>query len=982
MKAVFGRSIRSIVAALIVMFISSVFSQVDQIIYYQYCVAKPDSVCFVPVEGAVDTVGLDVGALGGTFRFCLEVDTIDSGYAPIRVVLVLDESGSMCSHYGPNNCCVEGDGSGYCSKNDPGNKRVDAAIAFVDSLRTLSPESEVGVIRYATRISGTPLAPLPLTSDANVNRIHNAIEEAGCSASAMEDDGLAKTTKTNVTNLGNALAEALEDVDTDYDRIPAYMLRHIVLLTDGAWDDIDINSPDALYNDYRSDHPDRTLPIVHGVFLSDSLTHVQHDYPAHGCSSEDLIDLSYLQHASTSTGGLYFGGTTPQTVVNHFITLLDSVTRTAAQTLTAFTVTNNTNGSESSNATISRLNGSATTWVTTISNLPLDYGPNLLTVKRTIYLPGKGDTTITTNVQIFRSDKYREVLDTDLYKKYCEQVDASISITASPESRGVNEPFDVDARLKRDDNFYLDIVEARVFTKFPDSENGVLATFHLDNNLDNATGGGAGTGTPTFTTTEQLFGTGAIGSGSFAYTIPSISTDFVIEEWVRPTGGNKAVLFSGGGIEIGMNDQKMLYLKSGDTDVAVALIPLDMNVWSHIGIARKGGKVTLYINGIAASVPVAFSTPLSAGAFDIKNPNLWVIDEVRISNTSQRVVTSGGSTTLTIPSVPNVEWVLGEASSTGNILSIPSSAWTSGTNLDFTFAIPVGGQVLINLRQKNAGDVGTGWSKNSNPVEVAADLVGPFITLGTLTPGPIGEGDTLKIDFSEPVECGSLLDEDDPSRTFMISRNKKDTVGLLFNSEYVKYNTLCDDNKYVTSVSLIVHTSIDPFSDSIRIISSDVKDSLGNSAPEGKKAQIKWGDGGMIEIVPVTPNGSDATSLKTYNTILERMHINRSTATDQLVVLTSVKKLGIADSTGGPDGRPSYGYAIIYDAVGNLIMPKQPLLKPPEGAYYDEDHYYILWNGLNRHKRRVANGTYLVRFYFHYFDGREGTDQVKLGIKW
>ena len=210
MKAMFGRSMYSAAVVFSILFISSVFSQIDQTIYYQYCVAKPDSVCFQPVEGAVDTVGLDVGALGGSFRFCLTVDTIDSGYAPIRVMLVLDHSGSMCGTlWGCS--CAEGDGSGYCMQNDPTNKRVDAAKAFVDSLRFVSPESEVGVISYSDNVERT-LRPQNLQSDANVNQIYQYIESAGC-----EDTTLGKRRAIQVTNPGVALQRALREIDTDFD---------------------------------------------------------------------------------------------------------------------------------------------------------------------------------------------------------------------------------------------------------------------------------------------------------------------------------------------------------------------------------------------------------------------------------------------------------------------------------------------------------------------------------------------------------------------------------------------------------------------------------------------------------------------------------------------------------------------------------------------------------------------------------------------
>jgi hypothetical protein len=978
MKTEFGGSMYSAATIFTILFISTVLSQVDQTIYYQYCVARPDTVCFEPFEGEVDTVGLDVGALGGTFRFCLTIDTIDSGYAPIRVMLVLDESGSMCGTVW-GNCCTAGDGSGYCMQNDPTNKRVEAALAFVDSLRVASPESEVGVINYAKNVSRC-LKPLNLQSDGNVNQIHQYIENAGC-----EDTTLGKTRATQATYPGVALTRALTEIDDDYANIPPYMTRHIVLLTDGAWEDYQDNPPQAIYDEYQNSYPNRELPTVHGVFISNSALHLEHDYPELGCSSNGTIDLQYLQDATTlpPNDGLFFGGSTPQSVVQNFMTLLDSVTRTAPQTLRAFTVTNGTNGASSSNASINQLSSSAT-WETTISTLPLEYGPNLLTIEQTVYRPGKGDSTITTHVEIYRSDKYRETLDIDLYKKYCELVDASITITASPAEKGINQPFDVKAVLDRDEDFYLDTVEARVFTRFPDSENGVIATFHLDNNLDNASGGGAGTGTPSFTGSEQLFGAGGIDGGAFSYSIPAMSGDFVFEEWVRPSGGTAVLLYDGGGITVGMNAERKLYAKAGDAEIATSLIPLDLSVWSHIGITRKGGQLTIFVNGMAVSRPVTFATPLTAGAFNIHVPNLWVVDEVRISNSAERVTPVSGSATLTIPTVLQTEWVLGDVSTSGDMLSAAPAFWTAnGTTLDFTFASPEGGNVLVNLRQKNAGDVGTGWSKNSNPVEVAADLEGPFVALATLNPGPIGEPDILKIDFNEPVDCETLLDNPNPEQAFLISRDNEDNTALLFNAEYVGYDnkdSICTDG-YITTISILVSEKIKPSTDSIRIINGAAVDKSGNAAPDnGKKGDIVWGEGAGTEIISIMPEENDpgATTMITDDRVADHLYLTEKEKQGRLMVLTSVRELAIEDSSGGPDGKPSYGFAMIYDAVGNLIASKMPL-----AASERPDHYYLVWNGRNRGGRRVANGIYLVQFFFKYLeDNKKGNKKVKVAVRW
>ncbi|MBN1306701.1 MAG: VWA domain-containing protein [Chitinispirillaceae bacterium] len=976
MKAAAIRSILIATSLLLGATVSSVFSQIDQTIWYQYCVAQPDTNCFEPQEGAVDSVGRDVGALGGSFRICLQLDTIDSGFAPLRVMLVLDNSGSMCNHYGPNNCCVPGDGSGECSRNDPFNKRVEAAKLFVDSLRVINPLSEVGVIVYSTSISGSVLRPTPLTNDNNVASIHSAIERAGC---AIQDTtggtggGLTKTGRTMETNLGLGLERALTEIDRNFDDMPDFMTRHIILLTDGAWDDVEIRSPDALINAYQAANPERSVPKVHGVFLSDSATHVMHGYPPEGCAETQLVDLSYLAYVAAMTNGLYFGGSTPQTVVANFKTLLDSVTQTAAQMLDSLIVTNTTNGETRTNATARQI-GDSPTWEATLRDLPVEFGPNVLKVRRVILKPNGEILDLTTTVTVIRSDRYREAIDIGLFKEYCELVQANIRIAVSPDTQKQGQPFDVAVEISEASNFTLDTVQARLFTRFPDNEPGVLATFHLDGNLDNASGGEDGLGTPDFTPTSMLYGSGAIVSGSFTYSLPQLADAFVIEEWVKPGNNSAAVLFSGGGIEIGVTAGMKLYLKSGGTIIDTAVVPLDDGVWSHIGVARANGKVTLFINGVAVTNPVDFTAPITGGAMTISVPQRWVVDEVRFSNTN-RMTNDGATQVLVIPTVTNAGWSVQGNASSGFMVKIPPSAWTdSGTSLDFTFTSPVAGRVLVNIRQKETGDVGTGWSKNGNPVFVAADLEPPYVKQAVLTPGPM-EGsesrDRLRIIFNEAVNCEILMEESDPSRTFMISRGRRDMEELLEGSRYDTSTIDCEKNKYITEVTLLVHTGIAPATDSIRIISEAAVDSAGNVSPveNGKKGDVVWGPGAFTEVIPVKSDSGDPMEID--QRIKRELGIR-----EQKGKVIGINTLRPFDTV-KVKGEIAFGTAMIYDAVGNLVEYDLPVQRSASS----DRLYYVVWDGTNRHGRRVGRGSYLIRFAFKQ-EGVQGVDRKKFSITW
>jgi hypothetical protein len=66
-------------------------------------------------------------------------------------------------------------------------------------------------------------------------------------------------------------------VDAGYDTIANRMERHVILLTDGDWQKPTTSSIMAAYT---ANFPGRKLPVVHGVFLSDSATHVAYGFPS------------------------------------------------------------------------------------------------------------------------------------------------------------------------------------------------------------------------------------------------------------------------------------------------------------------------------------------------------------------------------------------------------------------------------------------------------------------------------------------------------------------------------------------------------------------------------------------------------------------------------------------------------------------------------------------------------------------------------
>ncbi|MBN1578708.1 MAG: hypothetical protein JW913_19245 [Chitinispirillaceae bacterium] len=731
------------VVVLVGLFVRSLPAQTNQEIYYKYCVARPHPNCFNPVPGAVDSVGRDVFELGGGYRFCLKIDTVDAGFAPIRVVIVLDKSYSMCQNPRMGVCCDSGDGTDNCMMNDPTDQRVVGAQAFVDSLAAKSRNSEVGVVTYET--AALVHNPLPLNTPENIQQVKTWIYEASCVATGYNTPvtttrrdttdssttpapggGLGKTSSIKSTYLGVGLQSGMEVVDYDFSNLPADIKRHIILLTDGAWDDMAQRSPDMLVGSYTTQNPGRALPVIHGVFLSNQELHIAHGYPPEGCSNDDSVYLGNLQHATTlgSQKGLYFDGSTPQTVVANFDSLLKKMTDIIPQELVFMTVTNTTNGQVRQQKTVTPLENVTDTvnFEATIDNLPLEFGLNTLTVQWVVNKRGNDILdTMTTTVSIVRAENWTTQVDPKEYAIYCVNDSTTVSIRVTPPAAPVNTPFAVDATITMKNKLILDTVQLRAFTQFPDDAPNTVALFHLERNLDNAVRvGDRGTASlpVDYSNTDSLFGQSVMKQGSFTTGIGGITGDFALEAWINPSNtGTQTDLFSCSGLTLGIGADRLLYLTVGGTQTVKSRVAVDANTWSHVAVSRASGTVRIYINAVDVSDPVQFAGALQ-GVVTIACPTGGLLDEVRISSAG-RMRTDSNLPRLDIPSLQNPTWTINGQSVTQPIAVVSPDMWKNG-NILFQISSPIPGQVVVNFQ--HLGPVESRWSKNGNSVYAIGDL--------------------------------------------------------------------------------------------------------------------------------------------------------------------------------------------------------------------------------------------------------------------
>jgi len=765
--------------------------------------------------------------------------------------------------------------------------------------------------------------------------------------------------------LGLALQEALKVVDDNFTGIPADMNRHIILLTDGAWDDAKINpprDPQTLINEYIAANSGRALPFIHGVFISDSATHVEHGYPPHGCSNTDSVDLSYLQSASESLGkGLFFGGSTPQTISSTFLQLLNSVVVPMPRTLKEMKITSLSTG-EVRNSTIQTVASTAvdeTHYEAAISNLPLQFGSNPIQVLRIIQRPGTDalDTVIDT-VTIFRTTDWTSTIIQKEYDEFCVNDSTSISITVTPPDTLLNSPFTVKSTIILKDKFNLNNIEVRILTRFPDKDDNSLAVFHFEENLDNsANPGSGGAGTVSYTATNALFGEFSVSQGSLSATIPTLANDFALEAWVRPvSGGGQTDIFSKSGTSFGINADGFLYFTENGTGVARSTMALDPNTWSHIAAVKAGGKLILFINGVSSSDAIPFTGTFAAGAITISCPAGGMLDEVRISSVS-RLRDEPRYYRLDIPSVPNITWTMaGQSPVTRQNVVLTPQMWNNG-NIQFQFASPVSGKLVVNFQHEGTSE--SQWGKNGNPVWVPSDIQGPYITKAIFTNGPIGESyDTLVVFFSEPVLCDSLK-QDAPVKSFRIYQGN-DLKPSVFEEAYYSDRGSCPQSGLITQTTIItkaIPNGIVPSKDSILLVGATV-DTAGNRPDTTRKGPVVWGPGSGILIRAVP--GEEVSPMQIRPGVKDRTGIKENVG--KVIVLQTRGPLlpmvqiidGVVDTT--------YGKTVIFDAVGNVVAVDKAI-KP---FSTNDRMYYVFWDGTNRIGRKVASAAYLLRATVQY----------------
>ncbi len=158
---------------------------------------------------------------------------------------------------------------------------------------------------------------------------------------------------------------------------------------------------------------------------------------------------------------------------------------------------------------------------------------------------------------------------------------------------------------------------------------------------------------------------------------------------------------------------------------------------------------------------------------------------------------------------------------------------------------------------------------------------------------------------------------------------------------------------------------------------SAVGDSLTwQNNPANRRVILNREPGAVITIVPISSSGEnpmDISGIKGQFGI--KQNSGKIIAIDTKHPFDTLKRNGepVIDEK---DGKPAFGTAMIYDAVGNLVKADLFIKKAAVDRVY-----YIFWDGTNRNHRRVARGGYLTGIAFT-IDKDQGAESKKFIIRW
>ncbi|MBD3392430.1 MAG: fibro-slime domain-containing protein [Chitinivibrionales bacterium] len=285
---------------------------------------------------------------------------------------------------------------------------------------------------------------------------------------------------------------------------------------------------------------------------------------------------------------------------------------------------------------------------------------------------------------------------------------------------------------------------------------------------------------------------------------------------------------------------------------------------------------------------------------------------------------------------------------------------------------------IVTLEEYVTKELQTGWTltlsgkiPNVKPWrdQASVDGAAPVIQGVVHHPGWVGEGDTLLVTLSEPVNAETL--PSDAGTVFEYLPADAAAGDVLENATVEPVG----DGEYVTTVKIITGPDVEvyPFSDTMRVIGGATDQ--GGNTPTAESRKEKVGPGGDSRVESTaTPNpfvpgvttikeSMSSKSQEFYGDVIEGKKFGT------VVGITTQKPLK-------PGGNGGYGSAAVYDAVGNLVV--DGLVLEQAKTYRD---YGVVWDGRNAGGRLVGSGGYLMVISATDYAGTKVVERMMVGVK-
>jgi len=295
----------------------------------------------------------------------------------------------------------------------------------------------------------------------------------------------------------------------------------------------------------------------------------------------------------------------------------------------------------------------------------------------------------------------------------------------------------------------------------------------------------------------------------------------------------------------------------------------------------------------------------------------------------------------------------------------------------------------INLNEHGSGALETGWrgaaitftavpvTTSGQPIQVTQvlDRAGPVVARAVYKSGS-GGADTLLVTFSEPVVWQGIGTAT-PADVFAYHQGSQVVTAPFAGMDG---GNLVNHSAQGVSIVMDNGFGVTPMEDSLRfqVAISFVRDSAGNT-PQDRRAPIEWVGSGKVVLVPGPSNplvhGTPipATVVTFYGNVLR----GSSGAGGGVIVGIQATKPLQSTGTDPSTGASTYGTAVVFDAVGNVVRNDLYVLQASAG-YRD---YGVYWDGQNSRGRRVGGGTYLMIVKMRDVDGKSLNERTKIGVK-